>query len=87
MTISGTVVGGVVEPVLSFPWESEVDYSYQLQMSTDLKTFEDILLKGKGEGKGARQIVLTLAFSSYETGALSPVSSMIFPGRAREVGC
>ena len=24
---------------------------------------------------------------SYETGAVSPVSSMIFPGRAREVGC
>ena len=24
---------------------------------------------------------------SHETGALSPVSSMSFPGRAREVGC
>ncbi len=29
-----------VDPQLSFPWDPEANYTYQLQMSTDLNTFE-----------------------------------------------
>lgn len=42
-TITGNRVGGTVEPTLSFPWNPEANYTYQLQMSTDLKKFDDIL--------------------------------------------
>ena len=43
MTIGGSVIGGAVNPVLSFPWNPEAGFTYQLQMSTDLQEFHDIL--------------------------------------------
>ena len=47
----------------------------------------DSVVENEVQRKGGGQTDSTADVCSYETGALGPVSSMSFPGRAREGGC
>ena len=56
MSFGGSVVGGVVEPFLSFPWNSDSGFSYQLQMSMDLEDFADIPFTETVSGSGVQEV-------------------------------
>ena len=47
----------------------------------------DFVVENEVQRKGGGQTDSTADVCSYEIGALGPVSSMSFPGRAREGGC
>lgn len=68
MSLGGSLVGAVVEPFLSFPWNSDSDFTYQLQMSTDLLSFSDIPSTEIVTGMGLQQV------------ALEPAPSVPVPG-------
>ena len=67
ITIAGSFVEGVVEVALSFPWNSEANYTYQLQMSTDLVNFEDVPFTETITGTGIQEVSLEPVDTSLGT--------------------
>lgn len=54
-----SIGGSVPEPSLAFPWQSGVDYTYQLQMGTELNDFVDIPFNDSVSGVGLSQVTVT----------------------------